>query len=287
MQAERLKTFCLRSNHFAELCFSTFFSFKVLNDLSNKRWNNAGTLFTPTNLARIPRDTHPRLYTFYDLFAKARFAKQSAMQILSMFTYSIVYWCYLSVIRSFSGSSILIVFLDGAARLIVPIIIIVLDFKLPKFTRRIQFLLSLCKQRRKCLTKKKLIQNIFLVLIGIFLTVATILTATGDVYDSTPVTTMVTLAAMIADSVFLINIIQASLAKELSGQSQTCALVFKVTTQRYPTVIRCIAFGCLYGAKFVRLNARLLFLLSIFRHVGTIIAILTVQPLLDSSFPGS
>lgn len=65
------------------------------------------------------------------------------MQILSMITYAIVFVCYLNVLRSFKGSTIKVVFLDGAARLIIPIVIIILDLRIKEFTRRFQFLLSL------------------------------------------------------------------------------------------------------------------------------------------------
>ena len=61
---------------------------------------------------------------------------------------------------------------------------------------------------------------------------------------------IVIVGGMINDSVFWMNIVQ-------------------VTTQRYPTVIRCIAFGCLHSI----------------RHIGTIFGVLTMQPLLESAFP--
>lgn len=146
------------------------------------------------------------------------------MQILSMITYAVVFVCYLNVIRNFHGSSILIVFLDGVVRLIIPVVIIVLDFQFKEFTRRLQFLLSLGKhvvvRHKYCC----------LVLIGVCLATTAIMVLAGLKTTSTEVTIFVTIAAMIADSVFWMNIIQ-------------------VTTQRYPTVIRGIAFGCLHGAK--------------------------------------
>lgn len=58
----------------------------------------------------------------------------------------------------------------------------------------------------------------------------TILVIAGVPYNRLEVTMLITFAAMINDSVFWMNIIQ-------------------VTTQRYPTVIRCCAFGCVYAAK--------------------------------------
>jgi hypothetical protein len=113
--------------------------------LSDKRWNGTEVQFTPHNLALLPREPKRRYYNFYHLFNKKRFAKQSLMQILSMITYAVIFVCYLNVIRGFSGSSIRIVLVDGAVRLIIPIVIIFLDFRFKEFTRRLQFLLSLSK----------------------------------------------------------------------------------------------------------------------------------------------
>jgi hypothetical protein len=105
------------------------------------------------------------------------------------------------------------------------VIIIVLDFQFKEFTRRLQFLLSL----GKCFYNVQKVP-VYLVLIGICLLAATIMAMAGLHWSSIGVTVVITIAAMIADSVFWMNIIQ-------------------VTTQRYPTVIRGIAFGCLHGAK--------------------------------------
>ncbi|CAD5232254.1 unnamed protein product [Bursaphelenchus xylophilus] len=204
----------------------------VLNDLTDKRWNGTEVKFTPLNLQKIPQDTSKKFYSFYDLFSNRRFAKQSMLQIVSMITCAIVSVCYMRVIREFSGSSILIVFLDGCVRLIIPIIIIVADIKFDSFTRRIQFLLALS-------------------LMGISLLIAMILVICGVPYQNLTVAIIVTFGAMINDSVLWMNIIQ-------------------VTTQRYPTVIRCCAFGSVFCAK----------------HIGTIIGILILPPILDSDFPG-
>lgn len=146
------------------------------------------------------------------------------MQIMSMITYAIVFVCYLNVIRSFKGSSILIVFLDGAVRLIIPVVIIIIDFRFKEFTRRLQFLLSLSKYILPIYYKT------LLVLIGLCLVVATGLALANVPTNSTSITVTITISAMLADSIFWMNIVQ-------------------VTTQRYPTVIRGIAFGCLHGAK--------------------------------------
>ncbi|KJH41940.1 hypothetical protein DICVIV_12070 [Dictyocaulus viviparus] len=63
----------------------------------------------------------------------------------------------------------------------------------------------------------------------------------------TAITILVIITTMINDCVFWINIVQ-------------------ITTQRYPTVIRCIAFGSLHSIK----------------HVGAIVALLIMKPLLTS-----
>uniref|UniRef100_A0A914P8L4 Uncharacterized protein n=1 Tax=Panagrolaimus davidi TaxID=227884 RepID=A0A914P8L4_9BILA len=59
-----------------------------------------------------------------------------------------------------------------------------------------------------------------------------VLVATNHSYTSVAVATPLIVGAMINDSAFWMNIVQ-------------------VTTQRYPTVIRCIAFGCLHVKDFV------------------------------------
>jgi hypothetical protein len=203
----------------------------VLNDIADKRWNGTEVIFTPYSLALIPRERKTVYYTFYHLFNHRRFAKQSFMQLLSIFTYSMVAMTYLYVIRDFSGSSVLVLFLDGAFRLVIPIIIIILDFRFEGFTRRFQFLLAL-------------------ILMGLCFGTVIILLAFGQKSHSTVVTVLVIVGAMINDSVFWMNIVQ-------------------VTTQRYPTVIRCIAFGCLHS----------------FKHIGTIVGVIVLPPLLESKFP--
>jgi hypothetical protein len=63
---------------------------KVLNDLADKRWNGTQVIFSANSLSQIPHERNSRTLSFYHLFSRARFAKQSLMQILSMCTYSIV-----------------------------------------------------------------------------------------------------------------------------------------------------------------------------------------------------
>ena len=65
-----------------------------------------------------------------------------------------------------------------------------------------------------------------------------VLVANDYAYDSYAIAVPLILGAMINDSAFWMNIVQ-------------------VTTQRYPTVIRCIAFGSLHSAK----------------HIGTIVGV--------------
>lgn len=123
-------------------------------------------------------------------------------------------------------------FLDGVFRLFVPIIIVIFDLMVPRFGRKIQFLGSL-------------------VIEGILFGVVIALVATGTcTYDSRAVTILVIITTMINDCIFWINIVQ-------------------ITTQRYPTVIRCIAFGFLHS----------------FRHAGAIIGFVILRPLLTSNWP--
>ncbi len=60
--------------------------------------------------------------------------------------------------------------------------------------------------------------------------VVLVLLIVGKKYDDLSITILVIIATMINDCVFWMNIVQ-------------------ITTQRYPTVIRCIAFGSLHSIK--------------------------------------
>ena len=77
--------------------------FQTLNDIANKRWNGTDATFIPKQLETIPHEDKRTKYTFYHLFSSKRFFKQSMMQILSMFTYSLVSICYMYVIKYFTG----------------------------------------------------------------------------------------------------------------------------------------------------------------------------------------
>ncbi len=59
--------------------------------------------FTTEDLRLIPRQAKPTFYSFFDLFRTRRFAKQSFMQILSMFTFSIVSSTYLYTVKGMHG----------------------------------------------------------------------------------------------------------------------------------------------------------------------------------------
>jgi MFS family permease len=196
----------------------------VLNDIANRRWNGTEVIFTTRQLEHLKHETKRKKYNFYHLFNTKRFFKQSLMQILAMLTYSMVSICYLYVVKDFTDiSPILLVFLDGCCRLIIPIIIIILDYNFRSFDRRTQFLGSLS------------------LMAACFIAV-NVLVATNHSYTSVAVATPLIVGAMINDSAFWMNIVQ-------------------VTTQRYPTVIRCIAFGCLHSVK----------------HIGTIAGILIMH----------
>ncbi|CAJ0582647.1 unnamed protein product, partial [Mesorhabditis spiculigera] len=200
----------------------------VLNDIGHRRWNNAKVRFTTHDLSSIHKKEEQPFYNFFHLFSTMRLAKQSVMQIVSMLTYAMVSNTYLYTVQGMHDSTIMFTFLDGAFRLPTPFIIIFLDIYFPKFGRKLQFILSLV---------------IELILFGVVIG----LVATGTSYQDVSITIIVIVATMINDCVFWMNIVQ-------------------ITTQRYPTVIRCIAFGSLHGVK----------------HIGAIIGFLVLRPLLDT-----
>lgn len=205
---------------------------EVLNDMAHQRWNNTKARFTTKDISAIHKTEKQGFYWFYHLFSTKRLAKQSCLQIISVLTYAMVSNTYLFTVSGLHDSAIMFTFLDGVFRLFVPIIIVIFDLMVPSFGRKIQFLGSL-------------------VIEGILFGVIIALVATGTcTYDSKPVTILVIVATMINDCIFWINIVQ-------------------ITTQRYPTVIRCIAFGFLHS----------------FRHIGAIIGFIILKPLLTSNWP--
>ncbi|TKR88624.1 hypothetical protein L596_012833 [Steinernema carpocapsae] len=207
----------------------------VLNDIGHQRWNNARIKFTTEDLSMIPREERrPIFYNFYHLFSSRRLFKQSFMQILSMFTYSMVSITYMfSVFETEEENAVFFTCLDGLFRLPFPILVIILDYKFPRFGRKMQFISSLAAT-------------------GLCYGAVVAMVAAGISYKHIAVKVFVIVGTMINDSAFWMNIIQ-------------------ITTQRYPTVIRCIAFGCLHSVK----------------HVGTIVGVLIMQPLLKSNFPAA
>ncbi|CAO4378089.1 unnamed protein product [Caenorhabditis nigoni] len=204
----------------------------VLNDIAHQRWNNTKARFTTKDISAIHKQEKQGFYWFYHLFSTKRLAKQSCLQIISVLTYAMVSNTYLFTVTGLHDSAIMFTFLDGVFRLFVPIIIVIFDLMVPSFGRKIQYLGSL-------------------VIEGILFGVIIALVATGTcTYDSKPVTILVIIATMINDCIFWINIVQ-------------------ITTQRYPTVIRCIAFGFLHS----------------FKHIGAIIGFVILKPLLTSNWP--
>lgn len=205
---------------------------EVLNDIAHQRWNNTKAKFTTKDISAIHKQEKQGFYWFYHLFSTKRLAKQSCLQIISVLTYAMVSNTYLFTVTGLHDSAIMFTFLDGVFRLFIPIIIVIFDLMVPSFGRKIQYLGSLVVE-------------------GILFGVIIALVATGTcTYDSKPVTILVIIATMINDCIFWINIVQ-------------------ITTQRYPTVIRCIAFGFLHS----------------FRHIGAIIGFVILKPLLTSGWP--
>ncbi len=71
---------------------------------------------------------------------------------------------------------------------------------------------------------------LFLAITGICFAANIIMLATGIKFDHIAITILTIIATMINDSAFWMSIVQ-------------------ITTQRYPTVVRCIAFGSLHSIK--------------------------------------
>ncbi|CCD72108.1 Major facilitator superfamily (MFS) profile domain-containing protein [Caenorhabditis elegans] len=205
---------------------------EVLNDIAHQRWNNTKARFTTKDISAIHKQEKQGFYWFYHLFSTKRLAKQSCLQIISVLTYAMVSNTYLFTVAGLHDSPIISTLIDGVLRLFIPIIIVIFDLMVPSFGRKIQFLGSL-------------------VIEGILFGVVIALVATGTcTYDSKAVNILVIVTTMINDCIFWINIVQ-------------------ITTQRYPTVIRCVAFGFLHS----------------FRHIGAIIGFLILKPLLTSTWP--
>ncbi|VDO59981.1 unnamed protein product [Heligmosomoides polygyrus] len=112
---------------------------EVLNDIAHRRWNNTKAHFNTEDISSIHKNEKKRFYTFYHLFSTPRLAKQSLMQILSMFTYAMVSNTYIYTVGGMHDSVIMFIFLDGIFRLFTPFVIIFLDMQMPSFGRKIQF----------------------------------------------------------------------------------------------------------------------------------------------------
>ncbi|VDK42256.1 unnamed protein product [Anisakis simplex] len=204
---------------------------EVLNDIAHRRWNNANIKLTTNDLNLIPRDTTNKrpFYNVYHLFCTRRLFKQTFMQLLSMFTYGLISSTYFFSKKGMHDSAIMFTFLHGAFRIAVPPLVVFLDFKFYNFGRKMQLVGSLGKPiSTVCFA---------IVIVLILLHVP---------YYHTAVTICIVIASMANESVFWMNIVQ-------------------ITSQRYPTVIRCIAFGCIHA----------------FKHVGMIIGVWIMIPLLS------
>uniref|UniRef100_A0A914WGL5 Major facilitator superfamily (MFS) profile domain-containing protein n=1 Tax=Plectus sambesii TaxID=2011161 RepID=A0A914WGL5_9BILA len=203
---------------------------EVLNDMGHQRWNHARVKFIPNDLKMIPREKRTKFYSFWHLFfTNSKLAKQSIMQIVSMFTFSLVSSTYLYTIGQFHGeNTIMFTFLDGVFRLWVPVTVIFLDYRVPKFGRKPLYMLSLS-------------------ITALCFAAIIVLVSLDYALDHISIYVLTIIATMINASAFWMSIVQ-------------------ITTQRYPTVIRCIAFGSLHS----------------FRHIGVIVSLLFVDPLLKS-----
>uniref|UniRef100_A0A0N4ZRN8 MFS domain-containing protein n=1 Tax=Parastrongyloides trichosuri TaxID=131310 RepID=A0A0N4ZRN8_PARTI len=205
----------------------------VLNDIAHCRWNDAAIQFTENDLKNLPSEPKEKykFYNFFHLFSKFKLTQQTILQMLSMFTYSIISINFNYSITTWEQDVIPFVAINGGIRFIIPIIIIIFDFKIPSLGRKVQFVTSLALEGLCFLTV------IILMLCG---------------YDHTFkwINVLITIATLINDSAFWINIVQ-------------------ISAQRYPTVIRCTAFG----------------FIQCFKHAGYIVGIIIMKPLIEGSHP--
>uniref|UniRef100_A0A0N5BZ37 MFS domain-containing protein n=1 Tax=Strongyloides papillosus TaxID=174720 RepID=A0A0N5BZ37_STREA len=206
---------------------------EVLNDIAHCRWNDANVHFTENDLVNLPSEPREkyRFYNFFHLFSKFKLAQQTILQMLSMFTYSIISINYNYSITTWETDVIPFVAINGGIRFIIPILIILFDFKIPSLGRKVQFVASL-------------------VLEGLCFGTVIILMLCGYDHTFKWINVIVTIATLINDSAFWMNIVQ-------------------ISTQRYPTVIRCTAFGFIQA----------------FKHAGFIVGIYIMKPLMEGSNP--
>lgn len=205
----------------------------VLNDIAHCRWNDAAIHFTENDFKNLPSEPKEkyRFYNFFHLFSKFKLTQQTILQMLSMFTYSIISINFNYSITTWEQNVIPFVAINGGLRFIIPILIIFFDFKIPSLGRKIQFVASL-------------------VLEGLCFGTVIILMLCGYKHTFVWINVLVTIATLINDSAFWINIVQ-------------------ISTQRYPTVIRCTAFGFIQA----------------FKHAGYIVGIIIIKPLIEGNHP--
>uniref|UniRef100_A0AC35UDA5 MFS domain-containing protein n=1 Tax=Rhabditophanes sp. KR3021 TaxID=114890 RepID=A0AC35UDA5_9BILA len=206
---------------------------EVLNDIAHCRWNDAAVHFTENDLKNLPSEPNQkyRLYNFFHLFSKRKLVQQTLLQMFSMFTYSIISANYNYSVSSWESNIIPFVAINGGLRFIIPIVIIYFDFKIPSLGRKVQFVASLICE-------------------GFCYGGVIILMLCGYKHSYSWVNVLITIATMINDSAFWMNIVQ-------------------ITTQRYPTVIRCTAFG----------------FIQCFKHLGYMVGVYIMKPILKSEDP--
>ncbi|CEF64136.1 Solute carrier family 22 member 15 [Strongyloides ratti] len=206
---------------------------EVLNDIAHCRWNDAAIHFTESDLKNLPSEPKEkyRFYNFFHLFSKVKLTQQTILQMLSMFTYSLISINFNYSITTWENDVIPFVAINGGLRFIIPIIIIFFDFKIPSLGRKIQFITALFLE-------------------GLCFGTVIILMLCGYDYTFKWINVLITIATLINDSAFWINIVQ-------------------ISTQRYPTVIRCTAFGFIQA----------------FKHTGYIVGIIIMKPLMEGNHP--
>ena len=77
---------------------------EALTDIASSRWNNKNVAIYEDDLEEIHRDAQPRFYWFIHLFSTKKLALQSFLQMISIFTYSLVDSTYVSFRNTFLRS---------------------------------------------------------------------------------------------------------------------------------------------------------------------------------------
>lgn len=206
---------------------------EILNDLSGDRWNNTHVKFRSVQLSRIPRDKSNKFYNITDLFSTKQLALQSVLQMLATLSYSLVSAVFLINVDSIDISISSHYLLYGILRLWVPIIAIIMDFK-------VRFTTAYCSVTMSEIAKHIIRYcNFQLPRFGrkhLFLTCCS---AVGLCFG---VIVIALLSGMSTDHPFIYAVALIGTSINVSG---LYIAIMQITLVVYPTVMRSIAFGTL------------------------------------------